>query len=64
VRALAFTAGVALLAAAVTPTYPVESMALWLPGLALILAAIHGPRRTEQPEVEETQVLADSAPNA
>jgi hypothetical protein len=43
-RTLALFAGTALLLAAVLPTYPVESMALWIPGAALILTAIYGPK--------------------
>ena len=38
-RALGFVAGVALCAASAVAAYPVVSMALWVPGVALCVAA-------------------------
>ena len=40
-RALAFTLGVLLLAAGVTPIYPITAMALWIPGCGLVLVALY-----------------------
>jgi hypothetical protein len=44
-RRLTFGVGVLLLAAGAIPAYPIECMALWVPGCALVLAAYYHPNR-------------------